>query len=221
MSKCIRCNVKINDETELCPLCHQVLESDNGVQMDKYPDARIVTRRFRLFENIVLFLSIVAIFVVFVIDYLMSGHLEWSLIVFLAVVYGNVVLRLSILGKTGYMFKTVWSIISALCFLGLIDYMTGYKGWSANYVFPSAIIGSCVGVLVLMIVNNRNWQSYMMFQIFQMLLSVSGMIMWGMGIITFPLLTLIALGCSVLLFLGTLIIGDQRARTELKRRFYV
>ena len=220
MSRCLRCNITVNDDTEKCPLCHQILEN-GGIGEDKYPDARVTTRKFRLLENIILFLSIVAVVVVFMVDYLMSGVLEWSLIVFLVLIYANVVLRLTILGRSGYIFKTVWSLVSGGVFLYLLDYMTGDRGWSLNYAFPAIIIGLDVAVLVLMIVNYRNWQSYMMMQLFTLLLSNFGMIFMGMGVITTTYLVMTAMGCSLLLFLGTLIIGDERARTELKRRFYV
>ena len=216
----MRCNITVNDDTEKCPLCHQILEN-GGIGEDKYPDARVTTRKFRLLENIILFLSIVAVVVVFMVDYLMSGVLEWSLIVFLVLIYANVVLRLTILGRSGYIFKTVWSLVSGGVFLYLLDYMTGDRGWSLNYAFPAIIIGLDVAVLVLMIVNYRNWQSYMMMQLFTLLLSSFGMIFLGMGVITTTYLVMTAMGCSLLLFLGTLIIGDERARTELKRRFYV
>ena len=216
----MRCNITVNDDTEKCPLCHQILEN-GGIGEDKYPDARVTTRKFRLLENIILFLSIVAVVGVFMVDYLMSGVLEWSLIVFLVLIYANVVLRLTILGRSGYIFKTVWSLVSGGVFLYLLDYMTGDRGWSLNYAFPAIIIGLDVAVLVLMIVNYRNWQSYMMMQLFTLLLSNLGMIFMGMGVITTTYLVMTAMGCSLLLFLGTLIIGDERARTELKRRFYV
>ena len=41
------------------------------------------------------------------------------------------------------------------------------------------------------------------------------------GIVTAQLFALIAFAFSLFLFLGTLIIGDRRARVELKRRFHV
>ena len=43
----------------------------------------------------------------------------------------------------------------------------------------------------------------------------------ALHIVTHPGLSELAFGISVFLFLGTLIIGDRRARLELKRRFHV
>ena len=72
-----------------------------------------------------------------------------------------------------------------------------------------------------MIVNRRNWQSYMMWQIFMILCSIVPVILIFTGIVTGRLFALIAFAFSLFLFLGTLIIGDRRARVELKRRFHV
>ena len=103
----------------------------------------------------------------------------------------------------------------------LIDWALGYNGWSFNYVLPSGIILLDVAIVVLMIVNSRNWQSYIMWQIFMILCSFVPIILYLTGIIYVPYLALAALGTSVFLFLGTLIIGDRRARVELKRRFHI
>ena len=76
-------------------------------------------------------------------------------------------------------------------------------------------------IVILMIVNRRNWQSYMMIQILSILFSLIPVILFFTGIISFAPLVFIALAASAFLFLRTLILGDQRARNELKRRFYI
>ena len=43
----------------------------------------------------------------------------------------------------------------------------------------------------------------------------------AIGVIDFPYIAIVAMGASLFLFLGTLIIGDYRARSELKRRFHI
>lgn len=53
------------------------------------------------------------------------------------------------------------------------------------------------------------------------LCSLVPFILYLIKIVTKPGLTVIAMGCSFFLFLGTVIIGDRRARVELKRRFHI
>ena len=51
-------------------------------------------------------------------------------------------------------------------FLEGIDLLTGASGWALTFVFPSAILAMVLATIILMIVNIRNWQSYMMMQLF-------------------------------------------------------
>ena len=139
----------------------------------------------------------------------------------LVFIYANIVLRLAIVGKSGYMFKTISLIILAVAMMLGIDYVTGYRGWSLDFVVPSAILVVDLVIFLLILINRRNWQSYMMTEILTILLSLIPVILRLTGMIHFKYLVWIAFGTSLFLFLGTLILGDQRARTELKRRFHV
>jgi len=205
MSRCKQCNIEVLDETERCPLCHSVLEPTIEVE-NMYPDVKIKTRRMMLLSRIYLFVAIVAEAGFFVVGFFFYGYL---------------VVRFAILGKTGYIAKTIVLTLIAILILIAIDFVNGYRGWSVRYVFPAAIILVDIGILVLMCVNRRNWQSYIMWQIFMILCSFVPIILYLTGIIYVPYLALAALGTSVFLFLGTLIIGDRRARVELKRRFHI
>jgi hypothetical protein len=86
---------------------------------------------------------------------------------------------------------------------------------------PIAILALDLTLVVLMLVNRRNWQSYMMPQILTILLSLIPVILRKVGPMRSRYLVWIAFFASVVLFVGTLILGDQRARTELKRRFHI
>lgn len=187
----------------------------------RYPDVKGASRKYRLLENIILFLSIVGQIVLTTVDYMTDQGINWSVIVLLVVIYANVTLRLAIVGRNGYIFKIVSTFVFTVLFLEGIDLLTGASGWALTFVFPSAILAMVIATIVLMIVNIRNWQSYMMMQLFLVLMSVIAMILVAVKVIWFPYLAMGAMGASLFLFLGTLIIGDKRARTELKRRFHI
>lgn len=191
---------------------------DNGT---RYPDVKGASRKYRLLENIILFLSIVGQIVLTTVDYMTDQGINWSFIVLLVVIYANVTLRLAIVGRNGYIFKIVSTFVFTVLFLEGIDLLTGASGWALTFVFPSAILAMVLATIILMIVNIRNWQSYMMMQLFLVLMSVIAMILVAVKVIWFPYLAMGAMGASLFLFLGTLIIGDKRARTELKRRFHI
>lgn len=208
------------DNTHTCPLCHRVLAQQGEGGRNTYPDARVAVRRFRFMENLLLFLSLVVETILIFIDYTIGRDIDWSLVVGVALIYANMVMRLAIVGKSGYMVKTISLVILAILALLGIDYLTGYHKWSLEYSYPSAVLLLDVGILIVMIVNRRNWQSYMMVQLLNILLSLIPIILLAMGVIHFQYMAITALAVSVFIFLGTLILGDERARSELKRRFH-
>ena len=220
MSRCKQCNVEILDETERCPLCHSVLEKTVEVE-NMYPNVRTMTRRLALLSRIYLFVAILVEALLIYLNVLSDSEMFWSAIPGLAMLYGYLVLRYAILGKSGYKGKIIVLTLIAILMVVAIDFVVGYRGWSVNYALPSAILLVDAGILVLMCINRRNWQSYMMWQIFMILCSVVPLVLYAVGIGTAPILALLAFAFSTALFLGTLIIGDRRARTELRRRFHV
>ena len=220
MSRCKQCNVEILDETERCPLCHSVLEKTVEVE-NMYPNVRMITRRLALLSRIYLFVVILVEALLIYLNVLSDSEMFWSAIPGLAMLYGYLVLRYAILGKSGYKGKTIVLTLIAILMVVAIDFVVGYRGWSVNYALPSAILLVDVGILILMCINRRNWQSYMMWQVFMILCSVVPLVLYAVGIVTAPILAVLAFAFSAALFLGTLIIGDRRARTELRRRFHV
>ena len=206
MSRCKQCNVEILDETERCPLCHSVLEKTVEVE-NMYPNVRTMTRRLALLSRIYLFVAILVEALLIYLNVLSDSEMFWSAIPGLAMLYGYLVLRYAILGKSGYKGKTIVLTLIAILMVVAIDFVVGYRGWSVNYALPSAILLVDVGILILMCINRRNWQSYMMWQIFMILCSVVPLVLYAVGIVTAPLLALLAFAFSAALFFPPFICG--------------
>lgn len=221
MSKCKLCKIEILDKTDTCPLCHHVLEQSGQEGRSLYPDARVVTRKYRVLENVFLFASIVVWCVLFVIDYWTDPEFLWSFTVGLAIIYANVLLRLTILGKQTYRAKITWTILIAVAFLVEADFLTGYHGWGVNFALPTAVALWDLAIFLLMVfINKRNWQSYLVDQMGALALCGVMMLLVWLDIITFPYYAIGVQMVTLFFFLGTIIIGDKRAREELKRRFH-
>lgn len=220
MSKCIRCQVEILDETERCPLCDSVLEKTVEVE-NMYPDVRIKSRKMSLISRIYLFCAILAEAVLIYLNVVLESQIWWCVITGLSLLYVYLVMRFAIIGKSGYKAKVTVLMMIGISMVIIIDFVTGYNGWSVNYALPAGILLVDAGIVVLMIVNIKSWQSYLVWQIFMILCSLVPFILYLLKIVTKPGLTVIAMGCSFFLFLGTVIIGDRRARVELKRRFHI
>ena len=220
MSRCRQCNVEILDETERCPLCDSVLEHTEEME-NMYPNARVQTRKWVFMSRVYLFAAIVLEVIMIGINYVDKYKFGWSLVAGLGLLYGYLVIQLAILGRAGHKLKIVLLSAIAIVMMILADFVIGYDGWSVNYAFPSCVIALDIGIAILMLVNRRNWQSYIMWQLLMLLVSGGMVLLYIFGIITNPYVLGVAVLATVFLFLGTVIFGDRRARVELYRRFHI
>ncbi len=219
MAKCRNCHLEVLDETEVCPLCRSILEPADAVE-NMYPNVRVRVRRWTLASNVYLFLAICLEALLISVNLLTSAQIWWSVLTGLALLYVYLVLRYAILGKTGYRSKiivlTVMTVLSAIA----ADMVIGYRGWSVDYVLPLGIVLMDIILLGCMFFNRGSWQSYMMWQLLMILCSLIPMWLFLVGMEHNPYLAFAPLVFSAAIFLGTLIIGDRRARMELFRRFH-
>ena len=122
MSRCKQCNVEILDETERCPLCHSVLEKTVEVE-NMYPNVRTMTRRLALLSRIYLFVAILVEALLIYLNVLSDSEMLWSAIPGLAMLYGYLVLRYAILGKSGYKGKIIVLTLIAILMVVAIDFV--------------------------------------------------------------------------------------------------
>ena len=221
MSKCRQCNIEITDDTQVCPLCRCVVEVDEHTD-NRYPNIRFRTQKLHFAVRIFLFVAIILEVLFVYLNYKFYHGILWSLITGAGFAYIYFIARFAILNDNAdYRAKFLTLTFFGILYVILIDVCIGYHGWSVNFVLPGGLLFVDLAIVILMFVNRRNWQSYIMWQLFMILCSFVTIILYWVGVIYVPYLALAALGTSVFLFLGTLIIGDRRARVELKRRFHI
>ena len=222
MAKCKNCNIEVLDETECCPLCHSILEQTDALE-NMYPDVRVTQRKLTFVSRVYLFCAILLEAALFCINWKQFDRFEiwWSAITGLGLLYIYVVLHYAILGKSGYKSKAI--LLSAIAILSAvaIDLVTGYRGWSVDYVLPAGILLMDAMILFCMAYNHRNWQSYLMWQILMLLCSLIPIGLYLAGLERNDYFAFLPMTVTMTIFLGTMIIGDRRARVELKRRFHI
>ena len=220
MSRCKNCNVEVLDETSVCPLCHSVLEQTEELE-NMYPDARHNTQKLLFASRLFLFCAIVVEFVLVMIDFNSETKVHWSVLAGLGLLYIYTVLRYAVLGKSGYRAKMVVLVLLAVLLTVVIDIVTGYRGWSVDYVASGGIMFMDAAILVLMLFNRRTWQSFLMWQIIMMILSIIPAALYWLGLERNIYMAFLPLTVSVFLFLGTWMLGGRRASQELYRRFHI
>lgn len=221
MSKCRQCQVIVRDDTQICPLCKCVLDTDDSVE-NKYPDIWTKNYVIKLITRIYLFVAILTETILAILNYMYFNGTYWSVIVGVILAYIYLTLAYTVsYSRAGYRMKIIVGVAGAVLLLLVIDRVLGNNGWSMNYAFPVALLAVDFTVLLLVIFNRKNWQSYLCFELAMIIFSLIPVVLNWLGYIRVPSFSYVALAAAVFLFLGTLIIGGKRATTELKRRFHI
>ncbi len=220
MSRCRYCGVEISDKTEKCPLCQGVLEA-GGKQRQAYPDIYSQRKRLILVRQIISIVAIAAIALCLYIDYQTISRMKWSFIASGGIILAWRMFLVMSDPNKGYRARIIHALFGCFAYLMLIDYVSGFGGWSLDIVLPGAMFLINFGLIFLMIYNHRSWQSYMIYQLGGIVLGLIPIILIYAGVVKHPILSELAFGSSVFLFICTLILGGTAARTELERRFYI
>lgn len=222
MKRCNECNVEIIEDISVCPLCQHGLEQISlELKEAMYPRVEFNNQKFKLIIRIFIFISIILGAGLFTINLATYNGVWWSLICGGAIAYFWITVRYSIQNNTNSAAKILVQTISGMGLCLLIDVVIGYQGWSINYVIPSIILVAYLAIVILMIVNFMNWQSYILFQITLVIFSLILMILYFFRIITNPVLCYVTAAITLVIFIGTVVFGDKKAKTELIRRFHI
>lgn len=221
MKKCKKCNLEILDNTHICPLCKGVLEDHkDDIHESMYPDIEFGIDKYKKIKKIILFfLSVVSVILIFI-NYMTFSGFWWCIIADIGIVYFAITMSYSIFNnRSNLAAKLFVQTLTAAVLVVVIDNVVGYRAWSVNYVIPGLIIFADLSMVLCMIINRMNWQTYFMYQIGITLLSFIPLIMIGVKIVSKPLISVITTVVSVFVLAGTIVFGDRSVKNELIKRF--
>ncbi len=221
MDRCKKCGVYVGDATDVCPLCDRIL-SGNGQDMeDIYPDIRHTTRALKRLINIVTYFAVVLEIIFIIVNYYNLKDVKWSVITGVSILYLILTLQYTFTKRNGHIFKIFVQIFAAIILLIVIDFAIGYTGWSLNIGLPVIILVLDFIIVLCMLVNFKNWPSYMLIQVFTLFMSIVQMILYLTGVVEEIVLSWTSFGVSAIIFTFCVVIGGKKAKDELKRRFFI
>lgn len=223
MNKCLKCNLNVADDGIMCPLCHSVLEKeiDDSSTDNFYPDVVKKTKKINKVFRWMLGFSILLEAILIFINYKTYHATWWSFICGLGFLYAYISARMVLSNTADHVMKLWLQSIGIAIVTLVLDHLLGYRGWSVNYAFPVIILSVHVIVLILIMARVQTWTNYLMLQIFLLLASLACVGLSLLGVITWPLLSQIALLTSVIVLVCFVFMGGKKAETEIKRKFHI
>lgn len=225
MNNCPNCKIVIHDDSATCPLClrgidrGEVLEA--GSRSVMYPEVKDTIKKLKFATRIVVFAAIVVEIVAVYVNFLTFNGVHWSVLSAIALLYGVFSLIYSVRNNKSIQRKIVVQLAIALLLTLAVDYVLGYKGWALSYAIPLEILAVNIGMLVLMIIQFKEWTRFLYPSIWVTVMAVIALILnYIIGIDNYLLAT-IALIVSAMFIVGLIILGGRKAASEIERRFHI
>ena len=220
MGRCLNCKITVRDDTEVCPLCRCVLEKDNN-SVNEYPNIVKKIRKLQLAARIYLLLALVTEALLIYFNYIYMPDYRWSVIPGCLFAIGYLTLYYLVYGtRLSYTMDLIIGIIAIFSLLDVLDRMLGNLRWSVNFVQPGLLIAANVFILINILVRRRGWQTYLTSQLILFIVSLIAIPLVLTDQVTQPLVSMIAIILSIVLFICYIILGGSRSKEELYRKFH-
>lgn len=216
MYHCNNCNVDVDDK--VCPLCHSAnIKTEKENNLTGYPFVKIKMSKRGIASKMYLAIEAICTFILLAVDYHFSQTLSWSVVGFLTIFLGYIIMQVFFNSLPTVFAKISKSLFALIIYLFLLDYFLDIqRGWSIEYVMPILIISETVMNFFFTVINHKNFQNYMIAQIITIILAS-----FAFSIGSNFYLSLVAIVLSVLLFVCTILFGGLKGVSEIKRRFHI
>jgi hypothetical protein len=238
----VNCNVLVADTTEVCPLCHSVLEEWNGAEDipvteqetdanawfkfsqsragAPYPDVRARRKRFRFVLRLLLFVCVLAILALFVVNRT-HQEMRWPVVSGTLIVYAYATLMYWLDHDAGRIHKMGVQFIWTFLLVLFLDWVSGFHGWSLSIAMPCIVLFGDALLFVALIADRKQWYSYTMLLVLMAFVSLVLAVLYVKGVLYMAVLFYVAAGVTTVLVLAVLIFGWRGIVRELGRRFRV
>lgn len=185
-----------------------------------YPQ-KINSKKVDKFTKIFRYIVIVLSAVLLIINYLTTPHIYWSHLCIVGFIYIYFTVRYSITKTRNIAGYVVVQTILTAALMYFIDYRIGYTGWSVRISIPILIIISNFAMLILTIVNYKDYEKYAFSQLMIVMLSVAVIYYIHRGYAKANPLVKTSIVISVYNFLVSLILCHRDFKEEIIRKFNI
>lgn len=115
----------------------------------------------------------------------------------------------------------LWQLVIFSAGAIIWDIVSGYKGWSLDYLIPLMNIGLLLFMIIIVNVQKLKVQEYMMYMVLNLALAILALPLLLLGVIQAPACTVFSIGISVIAFSFLGIFRKRELVTELHKNFHI
>jgi hypothetical protein len=226
MQYCSKCRIKIKGSKVCCPLCGGKLIDHNseGEADDDYGAFPILPKRKITpftFMKIATFIAIVAEILLITVDLLTNNEYTWIGVVIVCVPIVWADIWLSMFYRSNIIKLVTFQNIVVIIADIIIDYLTGFKGWSVTWLVPVSLIGVGIFTIITSKVTKLMLFEYVRYLMLDTFISLLQLYPIYIGINWFIYPSVIAIVFYLIISAAIVIFGFRELKTASERYFNV
>lgn len=220
MLTCKSCNVTISGIHSHCPLCGGNL-SGAAEENRSYPILPPNQNRSKRLIQILSIAALSSAIICAAINIVFPTEVWWSLFAALGIGCGWLWAVVGIIKKAKLLNNIVWQLvlISAVAFFW--DWLTGWRGWAADFVFPSVCTGAMFAVIILSRALHMPDRDYMISLIVCAVLGIIPLILLFTGVLQVIVPSVICAASSLIVISIQLIFHWKATYREVHKKLHL
>lgn len=219
MKYCSKCQMKVQNQLNNCPLCGQLLESVEFEIERDYPEQFAKKRRFSIRKSII-FLAMVIISFSFISGIFQDFQWNWVFIITAATLYLTISAILGSRVKRNIGPNILTQVIGISALSIIIDYFLGYSGWSLEIIFPLGLMAGTTIITVMILLNSKRFTDLVIYQLMFGLMGIVILAMIYFQVILFRQIAIIGSYYTIITCVGLFFFADRQMIHELKKKFH-
>ena len=208
-------------KSNICPLCGNKMISLDDNDEEKFPIINSIYYKNYMFFKILILMSVIVVTVSLIINILYQSDIYWSLLVLLGIGCGWITLILLILKRNNIHKSLLWQIISITILSIIWDKLTGWHGWSINYVIP--IVCSVFMIIMVLAAKILKPQrgDYIIYILFDCVFGMVQLILIILKVVNIVIPSLICVVFSIISLTSLILFEGKNILEELKCRLHL
>ena len=219
MKYCSKCQMKVQNQLNNCPLCGQLLESVEFEIERDYPEQFAKKRRFSIRKSII-FLAMMIISFSFISGIFQDFQWNWVFIITVATLYLTISAILGSRVKRNIGPNILTQVIGISALSIIIDYFLGYSGWSLEIIFPLGLMAGTTIITVMILLNPKRFTDLVIYQLMFGLMGIVILAMIYFQVILFRQIAIIGSYYAIITCVGLFFFADRQMIHELKKKFH-
>lgn len=220
MTRCDNCGVNITGVRSHCPLCGKKLSDAADEDYDIFPK---VKKRisYNLIVKITTFAALVAILVINIINSSFIPHLALYVPLSLSVGCAWIIIVVGVRKRKNIPKNILYEAVISILLCLLWDHVTGWRGWSVNYVIPITFAALNSFYFAMSYIDRSKNTQYNIYFIISLIGTLISIVLWSTGAAADTPFVTISIGVGISLLIAQLIFRGKSFLSELHRRFHV